>query len=208
VVLFGWYSYGLFQQADTPAAPDPLTNVAAFLEKYHLSYGLGGYWEASVLTVETGGAVTIRAITPACLQPYPWESKQDWYDPTKHVANFILLSTVKGYYLEFAANGSALSLLDTWSRPPYVKSKVPPSYDSAMSSPSKLWPAHLNAIGYRIEPVPVHGKNGQVVIKNGHVVTQLAPVWYYTARVYPSNLLTQLPRLATALNAPPTVVCG
>ena len=30
---------------------------------------------------------------------------------------------------------------------------------------------------------------------------------YYTARVYPGNLLTQLPRIASALNSP-AIPCG
>ena len=192
VVLFGWYSFGLFRQADTPAAPDPLTNVAALLEKYHLSYGLGGYWEASVLTVETGGAVTVRAITPACLQPYKWESKQDWYDPTKHDANFILLSQVPGYFSKFAANGQALKLLDKWSQPPYVNSRPSAFYNQPGNQRSKFWPVHLNTGGFYLLPRP----SGPVKI------------WYYSARVYPKNLLLQLPRLAATLNNPPTLVCG
>jgi hypothetical protein len=207
VVLFGWYSYGLFRQADTPAVPDPLTNVAALLEKYHLSYGLGGYWEASVLTVETGGAVTIRAITPACLQPYQWESKQDWYDPKQHVANFILLSQVKGYFTAFAASGAALKLFDTWSRPPYVKTKPPAFYDQPSTPPSKQptnqqWPAHLNTGGYKMVPVPLTS-HGQPVVRNGHVVYgPPVQVWYYSARVYPMNLLYRLPVLYKTLTSP------
>jgi hypothetical protein len=190
VVLFGWYSYGLFRQADTPAAPDPLTNVAALLEKYHLSYGLGGYWEASVLTVETGGAVTIRAVQPACLQFYPWESKPDWYAQGKHVANFILLSNLKGYFTGFAASGAALTLLGTLSNPPYVKTKPPALYKQQTNPPSKLstqWPAQLVTGGYYLK----QGLKGQV------------PIWYYTARVYPENLLTQLPTLNRLLTSPP-----
>ena len=70
VALFGWYSFGLFQQADTPAAADPFTGLEQFLEANGLSYGLGGYWEASVITVDTGGAITIRAVSPSCIQPY------------------------------------------------------------------------------------------------------------------------------------------
>jgi hypothetical protein len=122
VVLFGWYSYGLFRQASTPPAPDPLTNIAKLLEEHHLSYGLGGYWEASILTVETGGKVTVRAITPACIQPYQWESKADWYDPAKHHADFILLSNVPGYFTKFAASGPALTVINIWAQsPPYRK---------------------------------------------------------------------------------------
>jgi len=112
VVLFGWYCFGLFNQASTPPAPNPFAQLEAFLEANHLSYGIGGYWNASVITVDTGGAVTIRAVTPACLQPYPWESKTDWYDPTQHVANFLLLTNVTGYFSQFEANSEALDFLN------------------------------------------------------------------------------------------------
>jgi hypothetical protein len=162
VVLFGWYSYGLFRQAATPAAPEPLTKVAAFLEARHLRYGLGGYWEASLLTVQTGGAVTVRAVTPACLQPYRWESKRDWYDPRLHSANFILLSNVPGYFSKFAVSGAALRLLNQWYGPP--------GYPAG-------WPRYLHTGGY------------------------------YHVRVYPGNLLAQLPRVASALNSP-AIPCG
>jgi len=112
VVLFGWYSFGLFYQADTPAAPNPFAQLEAFLEANHLTYGVGGYWNSSVITVDTGGAVTIRAVTPACLQPYQWESKNEWYNPKQHVANFLLLTNVTGYFSQFEANGKALDMLN------------------------------------------------------------------------------------------------
>jgi hypothetical protein len=123
VALLGWYSYGLWRQADTPAAPQPYAQLAAFLERNHLHYGLGGYWQASVITVETGGAVTIRAITSACLQPRLWESKSEWYDPaTGNRANFLLLSNVSGYFNKFAVAPGPLLLLNSWyGNPKYVQ---------------------------------------------------------------------------------------
>ena len=111
VVLFGWYSFGLFQQADTPAAANPFTGLEQFLEANNLSYGLGGYWESSVITVDTGGAVTIRAVSPSCMQPYEWENKLDWYDPSTNVANFLVLSNQPGYFTSFEVRGSALTYL-------------------------------------------------------------------------------------------------
>ena len=174
VALFGWYSYGLFRQADTPPAPQPLAQLAKFLEQNHLHYGLGGYWESSVLTVETGGQVTVRAVTPACLQPYKWESKQSWYNPTLHSANFVLLSQEPGYFTQFAASGVALKLLNTWSG---------------------RQRHYLYFGGFYWAPAasPPH---------------ELVKIYYYTARVYPLNLLAQLPRIAKAMNNPPTVVCN
>jgi hypothetical protein len=111
VVLFGWYSFGLFRQADTPAAANPFTGLEQFLESNNLSYGLGGYWDASVITVDTDGAVTIRAVSPSCMQPYEWENKLDWYAPP-NVANFLLLSNETGYFTSFAVRGSALARLN------------------------------------------------------------------------------------------------
>jgi hypothetical protein len=114
VVLMGWYGFGLWHQADAPAAPEPYTQLVSYLESKGLTYGIGGYWESSVITVESGGQVTIRAVTPACLQPYEWESKSDWYDATQHSANFLLLDNVPGYFSKFNPAAAALLLLNNW----------------------------------------------------------------------------------------------
>jgi hypothetical protein len=179
VALFGWYSFGLFRQADTPAAPPPLAQLAAYLESKNLHYGLSGYWQASVLTVETGGRVTVRAVSSACLQPYPWENKTSWYDPTLHSANFILLSSLPGYFTQFSASGDALQLLNNWSH-----------------GPAK----HDDFDGYFYKKIQVPGKNGTMV-------SELGRFPWVSARVYPLNLLTELPRLKSQLNDPPAVVC-
>jgi hypothetical protein len=64
--------------------------------------------------VESGGKVTIRAVSPACLQPYQWESKTDWYDASKHSANFLLLDNVPGYFSRFNPAPGALLLLNRY----------------------------------------------------------------------------------------------
>jgi len=112
VALFGWYSFGLFQQADTPAAPNPFAELEAYLEANNLTYGIGGYWNASVITVDTGGRITIRAVSPACMQEYAWENKPTWYDPAQHSANFLVLSNVAGYFSQFSASGTSLNVLN------------------------------------------------------------------------------------------------
>lgn len=112
VVLFGWYSFGLFQQADTPAVANPFAQLEAYLEAHNLTYGIGGYWNASVITVDTGGRVTIRAVSPACLQQYSWENKPTWYDPKQQSANFLLLDNVSGYFSQFGASGTSLDVLN------------------------------------------------------------------------------------------------
>ena len=112
VALFGWYSFGLFQQAAIPAVANPFAELEAYLEANNLTYGIGGYWNASVITVDTGGRVTIRAVSPACLQPYAWENSPAWYDPAQHSANFLLLTNVSGYFNQFGASGTSLNVLN------------------------------------------------------------------------------------------------
>jgi len=111
--VFCWYCGGLAHQAAAPAAPDPVANLEAFLVKHHLTDGIGGYWDSSVITVDTGGAITIRAVTQGCLQPYDWESKPAWYDPAGHTATFVLESSGSGYFSRWQAASPALKELGT-----------------------------------------------------------------------------------------------
>ena len=109
--LLGWYCAGLAHQAAAPAAPDPFARLEAFLWQHHLTEGVGGYWDSSVITVGTGGAVTVRAVTQGCLQPYAWESKPAWYDPARHAASFVLESSGTGYFSQWQASPAALRRL-------------------------------------------------------------------------------------------------
>jgi hypothetical protein len=113
VALFGWYCLGLAHQAAAPASPDPFARLEAFLRQHHLTDGIGGYWNSSVITVGTGGAVTIRAVTQGCLQPYAWESKAAWYDPARRTAGFVLESSGTGYFSQWRASPAALRRLGT-----------------------------------------------------------------------------------------------
>jgi hypothetical protein len=105
--VFCWYGAGLAHQAAAPAAPDPFARLEAFLRQQHLTEGIGGYWNSSVITVDTGGAITVRAVT-SCLRPYAWESKPAWYDPTRHAASFVLESSGTGYFSHWLVSPAAL----------------------------------------------------------------------------------------------------
>ncbi|HEU5420643.1 MAG TPA: hypothetical protein VFV41_23355 [Streptosporangiaceae bacterium] len=91
------YLLSLGQVAAVPAAPAQASQLAAWLSREHLYYGLGGYWQSNVVTLDTGGKVRVRAV----LQAGPvvirdnWETRPDWYDPALHQANFIVLSPGK-----------------------------------------------------------------------------------------------------------------
>ena len=76
----------------------PLT---AWLEAHGLSYGVAGYWDASVISVQSGDKVRIRAIdlhrtTSAAgwkvNEPY-WETNALWYDPSRYDARFVVADT-------------------------------------------------------------------------------------------------------------------
>jgi hypothetical protein len=74
VVLAG-YAWTLIAGAAQPNAPVPYADLAADLVAAHLSYGLGTYWQSSVVTVETQGKVTIRALTDCNNMPYPSDTR-------------------------------------------------------------------------------------------------------------------------------------
>jgi hypothetical protein len=79
------------------AAVNEEVAVGHFLERQHLTYGVSGYWDASSLTVATGGRVRVRAINvnsgTAC--PFRWEAADAWYDPSVpgNDARFLLRDT-------------------------------------------------------------------------------------------------------------------
>jgi hypothetical protein len=80
-----------------PAAVNEEVAVGDFLEREHLTYGVSGYWNASSVTVVTGGRVRVRAINvnggTAC--PFRWEAADAWYDPSVpgNDARFVLRDT-------------------------------------------------------------------------------------------------------------------
>jgi hypothetical protein len=96
VVLLG-YAGGLANEVAQPAAPPDNSQLASWLQAHHLRYGLGGYWESSIVTVETGGQVKVRALLKNTMQRDLWLAKSAWYDPAGQRANFIVLNSAPGY---------------------------------------------------------------------------------------------------------------
>jgi hypothetical protein len=71
----------------TPAA----ARLAAFLSAHRLSYGLGGYWNASVVTLQSGNRIQVRAVAGGeQIAPYYWETRPDWYAASQHDATFMI----------------------------------------------------------------------------------------------------------------------
>ncbi len=97
VVLAG-YLGGLVREARHPAVPAQNTQIASWLQAHHLTYGLGGYWESSIVTVDTASHVRVRALMQFTMRRDLWESRYAWYVPHGQYANFVVFESVGGFY--------------------------------------------------------------------------------------------------------------
>ena len=89
LVLAG-YLAGLGYELTFPSAPPANSALASWLLAHQLRSGLASYWQASSITVDTGGRVRVRAVTGA-LAPYLWMTDTTWYDPVRNTAGFLIL---------------------------------------------------------------------------------------------------------------------
>ena len=73
-----------------PVKPEQVP-LAAWLEEHGLRYGLAGYWDASIVTMQSGNQVQIRAVSlRSKFELYYWETNALWYDPSRYDATFVL----------------------------------------------------------------------------------------------------------------------
>ena len=77
----------------TQAAPRNV-GLAGWLARHHLTSGLAPYWEASSVTVDSGGAITVLSVEPHAghLVPRHWQNDVLLADPAGHTANFVIIS--------------------------------------------------------------------------------------------------------------------
>ncbi len=109
VAVAAAYAASLGYAAAQPSAPAANTQLGKFLAAHHLTSGIGGYWESSVVTVGSDGAVTIRAVGPQRLQPDLWESKSSWYDSGSNRATFLVTDSASGFFNHWQPNPAALA---------------------------------------------------------------------------------------------------
>jgi hypothetical protein len=105
------YAASLGWAAAQPSVPAMNARLVSFLTAHHLTSGIGGYWESSVVTVGSDGAVTIRAVLPGTLQPDLWEAKSSWYDPGPNRANFLVTCSTPGFFNHWQPSRAALAAL-------------------------------------------------------------------------------------------------
>jgi hypothetical protein len=98
VVVLAGYLAGLGREVRHPAVAAQNTQIASWLAAHHLTYGLGGYWESSIVTVDTASHVRVRALMQFTMRRDLWESKYAWYVPHGQYANFVVFESVGGFY--------------------------------------------------------------------------------------------------------------
>jgi hypothetical protein len=122
VVLAG-YLVGLGQAATAAPVPPMNQQLATWLAAHHLRYGMGTYWQSSIISLTTGERVMVVPVATAAkkagslVRRDEWESTENWYDPRLHDATFIVqLAKPNGLpaFLPFA------SVVRTFGRPAQV----------------------------------------------------------------------------------------
>jgi hypothetical protein len=81
--------------AARPQAPPANLALTAWLRAHGLRDGLAGYWDATSVTLDSDGAVTVGAVIGSpirSLAPYQWETDLRQFDPATHRATFLILS--------------------------------------------------------------------------------------------------------------------
>jgi hypothetical protein len=109
--ILGCYLASLGYAAAQPAAPAANEQLTTWLTEHNLSYGLSGYWQSSIVTVDSQGQVTIRAVYPGNLQRDWWESKGSWYFPGGPAVTFLVTDSQQGYYNYWQPDSGVLAAL-------------------------------------------------------------------------------------------------
>ncbi len=92
LVLVG-YLISLGRLVTQPPAEPESAGLGSWLAAHHLTYGLAGYWNANVTTLDTAGRVQLRSVLANGTQITSdyWEVKSGWFDPAASYASFIVL---------------------------------------------------------------------------------------------------------------------
>ena len=102
------YLASLGYAAIQPPAPPANQQLASWLAAHHLTYGIGGYWQASSVTLDSGSKVTVVAVMPRDFQRYLWECSYSWYFPHVHTATFLVTDSAQGGLSNWIPNPAAV----------------------------------------------------------------------------------------------------
>jgi hypothetical protein len=92
-VVLTWCLAALGYAASAPAVPPQSGTLAAWLAAHHLTSGLGGYWEAASVTLDSRGAVSVAPVEywgGADIRPTWWEVQDRLFDPARSRPYFVV----------------------------------------------------------------------------------------------------------------------
>jgi hypothetical protein len=99
-VVGAGYLAGLGLELSVPGAPAQAAPLTTWLEGHRLGTGLSGYWEASVVTLASGGRVAVRpvSVSGGRVVPAAGEVRGDWFAASANAAHYVVLFPgVPGY---------------------------------------------------------------------------------------------------------------
>ncbi|HMD93232.1 MAG TPA: hypothetical protein VKG80_11380 [Trebonia sp.] len=113
------YAGMLGYAAAQPAAAPQYADLTAWLTSHHLTSGISGYSQANIVTASSGGTVSLRPVAAGgsggkYVTARTWNASSTWFDPAKHHADFLVLSTFGAYEV------SGADAVATFGRPARV----------------------------------------------------------------------------------------
>jgi len=120
IVIGIGYLTGLGLELTAPSAAPQAAQLTAWLESHHLGgAGLGGYWQASVVTLTSGGTVAIRPIASdgSRIGAHQGEIRGAWFDPRRSTAHFVVQGPGEPGYPGYA---DYPAVRVTWGKPTRV----------------------------------------------------------------------------------------
>jgi hypothetical protein len=88
----GCYAAMLGFAAAGGQAPPANSALTGWLSSHGLHSGLGGYWEASSVTLDSGGAITVGSVVNSgpWVSPFRWVADMRIFNPADHTADFFV----------------------------------------------------------------------------------------------------------------------
>jgi hypothetical protein len=113
LIAFGaGYLSDLGYNASGPSSPAVNQVLAEWLVAHKLTSGLGGYWDANVTSLDSGGKVRVAPVVNGNYG-YLWVAKAAWFDPKLSSANFVIAHEQRlGAGYEFVGNA-----IDRYGKP-------------------------------------------------------------------------------------------
>jgi hypothetical protein len=87
------YLADLGYNASQQSSPAVDQSLADWLVAHNLTSGIGGYWDANITSLDSGGQVRIAPVTDGASYGYLWVAKPAWFDASTTSANFIIAHT-------------------------------------------------------------------------------------------------------------------